>query len=47
MKEQWLPHLYLSTFLAAKEKTWKHVFNTNSESSQNRTEKQIMSLKQQ
>ena len=30
------------TFLLAKEKTWKHIFNTNSELSQNRTEKQIM-----
>ena len=32
-------------FLLAKEKTWKHIFNTNSELSQNRTEKQIMSFK--
>ena len=30
------------TFLLAKEKTWKRIFNTNSELSQNRTEKQIM-----
>ena len=29
------------TFLLAKEKTWKRIFNTNSELSQNRTEKQI------
>ena len=28
------------TFLLAKEKTRKHIFNTNSELSQNRTEKQ-------
>ena len=34
-----------SAFLLAKEKTWKHIFNTNSELSQNRTEKQIMSFK--
>ena len=33
------------TFLFAKEKTWKHIFNTNSELSQNRTEKQIMPFK--
>ena len=33
------------TFLLAKEKTWKSIFNTNSELSQNRTEKQIMSFK--
>ena len=33
------------TFLLAKEKTWKRIFNTNSELSQNRTEKQIMSSK--
>ena len=30
------------THLLAKEKAWKHIFNTNSELSQNRTEKQIM-----
>ena len=30
------------TFLLAKEKTWKCIFNTNSELSQNHTEKQIM-----
>ena len=30
------------TFLLAKEKTWKRIFNTYSELSQNRTEKQIM-----
>ena len=29
------------TFLLAKEKAWKRIFNTNSELSQNRTEKQI------
>ena len=29
----------------AKEKTWKRIFNTNSELSQNRTEKQIMPFK--
>ena len=34
-----------ATFLLAKEKTWKHIFNTNSELSQNRTEKQIMPFK--
>ena len=33
------------TFLLAKEKTWKSIFNTNSELSQNRTEKQIMLFK--
>ena len=33
------------TFLLAKEKTWKLIFNTNSELSQNRTEKQIMPFK--
>ena len=29
-------------FLLAKEKTWKRMFNANSELSQNHTEKQIM-----
>ena len=33
------------TFLLVKEKTWKGIFNTSSELSQNRTEKQIMLLK--
>ena len=33
------------TFLLVKEKTWKSIFNTNSELSQNRTEKQIMPIK--
>ena len=33
------------TCLLAKEKTWKHMFNLNSELSQNRTEKQIMRFK--
>ena len=33
------------TFLLAKENTGKRFFNTNSELSQNRTEKQIMSFK--
>ena len=33
------------TFWLAKEKTWKYVFNTNSELPQNRTEKQIMPSK--
>ena len=33
------------TFLLAKEKTWKRIFNTNSELSQNRTKKQIMPSK--
>ena len=33
------------TFLLAKEKVWKRIFNFNSESSQNRTEKQIMLFK--
>ena len=32
-------------FLLAKEKTWKPIFNTNSELSQNRTEKQIILFK--
>ena len=31
--------------MLAKEKTWKRIFNTNSELSQNRTEKQIMPFK--
>ena len=31
--------------LLAKEKIWKHIFNTNSDLSQNRTEKQIMLFK--
>ena len=35
----------LRTFLPAKEKTWKSIFNTNSELSQNRTEKQIVPFK--
>ena len=30
------------TFFLAKEKAWKCIFNTNSELSQNRTEKQIV-----
>ena len=30
-----------SKFLLAKEKTWKHIFNSNSELSQNCTEKQL------
>ena len=33
------------TFLLAKEKTWKRIFNANSELSKNRTEKQIMPFK--
>ena len=33
------------TFLLAKEKTWKRIFNINSGLSQNRTEKQIMLFK--
>ena len=33
------------TFLLTKEKAWKRIFNTNSELSQNRTEKQVMPLK--
>ena len=33
------------TFLLAKEKAWKRIFKTNSELSQNRTEKQIMTFK--
>ena len=33
------------TFLLAKQKTWKRIFNTNTELSQNRTEKQIMPSK--
>ena len=35
------------TFLLAKEKTWKGIFNTNSELSQNRTEKETCCSKQQ
>ena len=33
------------SFCLAKEKTWKRIFNTNSELRQNRTEKQIMASK--
>ena len=33
------------TFLHAKEKTWKRIFNTNSELSQNRAQYQIMQFK--
>ena len=33
------------TFLLAKEQTWKHIFKTNSELSQNHTEKQFMPSK--
>ena len=33
------------TFLLAKEKTWKRVFNTDIELSQNHTEKQIIPFK--
>ena len=33
------------TFLLAKDKTWKYIFNTYSELLQNGTEKQIMPLK--
>ena len=33
------------SFLLAKEKNWKRIFNTNSELSQNRAEKQIMPFK--
>ena len=33
------------TFLLAKEKTWKRIFNINSQLSQNRREKQIMPFK--
>ena len=33
------------TFLLVKEKTWKHIFNTNNELLQNCTEKQIMPSK--
>ena len=33
------------TFLLAKEKTWKDIFNTSSELSQNHTEKKIMLFK--
>ena len=35
----------LCTFLFEKEKTWKRIFNTNSELTQNRIEKQIMPSK--
>ena len=35
------------TFLLAKEKTWKRIFNTNSELSQNRTENKLCHPKQQ
>ena len=43
-------NIYLSlenpcTFLLAQENTWKRIFNTNSELSPNRTEKQIMPSK--
>ena len=37
--------LVSATFLLAKEETWKRVFNTNGELSQNRTEKQTMPFK--
>ena len=33
------------TFLLRKEKMWKHIFNTNNESSESRAEKQIMPFK--
>ena len=33
------------TLLLAKENTWKDIFNTNSELSQNCTEKEVMSFK--
>ena len=33
------------TSLLSKEKTWKRIFDANSELLQNRTEKQIMSFK--
>ena len=33
------------TILLVKEKTWKQIFHTNSELSQNCTEKQILSFK--
>ena len=33
------------TFLPAKEKTWKRIFTTNNELSQDHTEKQIMPSK--
>ena len=33
------------TFLFAKENTWRRIFNTNSELSQNRTDKEIMLFK--
>ena len=33
------------TFLFAKENTWKRIFNTDSELSRNRTEKQIIPFK--
>ena len=36
---------YEGCFLLAKEKTWKHIFNTNRELLQNCTEKQILSFK--
>ena len=44
------PNIFLSlenpyTFLLAKEKTWRHIFNTNSELLQNGPEKQIMPSK--
>ena len=48
IKTTWISSCHwksLVYFLHAKETTWKHTFNINSESSQNRTEKQIMPLK--
>ena len=35
----------LCTFLVAKEKTWKHIFHTNSELSRNHTKKKFMPSK--
>ena len=53
MKEQWFQrhiNIFLSlenpcNFLLAKEKTWRSIFNANSELLQNCTKKQIMPLK--
>ena len=38
-------HWKTCTFLLVKVKTWKRIFNTNNELSQNRIEKQIMPFK--
>ena len=52
MKEHWYNNINIFlplenpfTYLVAKEKAWNRIFNTNSELSQNRSEKQIMRYK--